>query len=250
MNTARILRVIAMVVALVTVASTAFAGGNPEAGGTGAGGSSSVGQDGREAGESNVDLEDAATAVFAGGCFWCMEEAYEKVPGVIDAVSGYAGGEEPNPEYYDVAGGRTGHTEVVRVYYDPEVVTYDELLYVFWRNVDLTDGLGQFCDRGLSYRPEIFYESDEQRDAALASRTELEESGRFSRAIAVAVSPLDIIPDDDNDGFWIAEDYHQGYYLTNSVRYTLYKEACGRVRRLVQLWGDEAGAPSFQKSEG
>lgn len=223
-------------VTLLVVAAFAFAGGTSEpsqpaqapAPGNGAG-----------------IPEGAASAVFAGGCFWCMEEAYEKVPGVYEVVSGYAGGSVSEPEYYAVVRGGTGHTEVVRVYYDASRLSYEDLLYIFWRNVDLIDGNGQFCDRGLSYRPEIFFETEEQRTTAEASRQEIVDSGRFAAPIAVNITPLDVILDDENDGFWIAEEVHQDYYLTNAVRYTLYKEACGRVRRLTQLWGDEAGAPSF-----
>jgi peptide-methionine (S)-S-oxide reductase len=177
--------------------------------------------------------ENARTAVFAGGCFWCMEEAYEKVPGVIDAVSGYTGGPEVNPSYYEVASGSTGHTEVVQVIYDPELVTYDELLYVFWRNIDLLDSGGQFCDRGSSYRTGVFYGSEEERTAAEATRQELLDSGRFTRPIATEITALDV--------FYEAEDYHQNYYETDPIRYSFYKSACGRERRLEQLWGDEAG---------
>ncbi len=204
-----------------------------------------------DAGTSPATIpEDAATAVFAGGCFWCMEEAYEKVPGVIDAVSGYAGGDVPDPEYRQVTGGSTGHYEVVRVSYDPQTVSYEDLLHVFWRNVDPLDDGGQFCDRGSSYLTGIFYETEEQRRLAQESGEELEQSGRFSREIVTEIMPLDVIPNDDNDGFWVAEDYHQDYYRANATRYRFYKESCGRVRRLEQLWGDEAGAPSYAKADG
>ena len=192
--------------------------------------------------------EDAQTAVFAGGCFWCMEEAYEKVPGVYEAVSGYAGGDVPDPGYYQVVGGGTGHAEVVRVFYDPDQLDYEDLLYVFWRNVDPLDARGQFCDRGQSYRTGIFYRTEEQKRLAEESRRELNESGRFSTDIVTRINPLDVIEGDDNDGFWRAEENHQDYYLENPVRYNSYKTACGRVRRLEQLWGDEAGAPSYQKA--
>jgi len=192
------------------------------------------------------DTEGLATAVFAGGCFWCMEEAYEQVPGVKEAVSGYAGGDVPNPGYRQVVSGTTGHYEVVRVYYDPETVTYEELLHVFWRNVDPIDPGGQFCDRGSSYLSGIFTETDEQRRLALASREEVEQSGRFTPEIVTPVLPLDVIDGDENDGFWIAEEYHQDYYRKNALQYRFYKEGCGRVRRLEQLWGDEAGAPAYQ----
>ncbi|MFW5688604.1 MAG: peptide-methionine (S)-S-oxide reductase MsrA [Spirochaetota bacterium] len=189
--------------------------------------------------------EDAATAVFAGGCFWCMEEAYEKVPGVYEAVSGYAGGDVPDPSYRQVTGGSTGHYEVVRVFYNPDELSYEDLLSIFWRNVDPLDSGGQFCDRGSSYKPAIFYRTDDQERLARESRRRLEESGRFSRPIVVEILELDAIEDDENDGFWVAEEYHQDYYLKNPVQYNFYKNGCGRVRRLEQLWGDEAGAPSF-----
>lgn len=189
--------------------------------------------------------DDAAEAVFAGGCFWCMEEAYQKVPGVYDAVSGYAGGDVPNPTYRQVVSETTGHREVVKVYYDPSRVTYEELLYVFWRNVDLVDGGGQFCDRGFSYTTAIYYMNEEQRRLAEQSKEQIEESGRFSQQIVTPIEPLDVIDADDNDGFWIAEEYHQEYYVTNPARYRFYKQGCGRVRRLQQLWGEEAEAPSL-----
>lgn len=174
----------------------------------------------------------AKTAVFAGGCFWCMEEAFEKFDGVYEAVSGYSGGTTENPTYQEVTYGNTGHTEVVQIIYDPQKLSYEDLLYIFWRNVDLLDGGGQFCDRGPSYRPAIFYGTEEERNLALANKQEIESSGRFNREIAVEITPL--------AAFWIAEGYHQDYYKTNVIRYNLYKDACGRVRRLEQLWGDEA----------
>jgi len=137
----------------------------------------------------------------------------------------------------------------VRVYYDPQTVSYEDLLYVFWRNVDPLDDGGQFCDRGSPYYTGIFYETEEQRRLAEESRDELDQSGTFSREIVTEIMPLDVIDNDDNDGFWVAEDYHQDYYRTNASRYRFYKESCGRVRRLEQLWGDEAGAPSYSKSD-
>lgn len=162
-----------------------------------------------------------------------MEEAYEKVIGVIDAVSGYAGGTVVDPSYYDVASGTTGHTEVVQVLYDPSVVAYEELLDVFWRNIDLLDAGGQFCDRGSSYRTGVFYATEAERASAEASKQKLEASGRFSLPIVTEITPLDV--------FYMAEAYHQNYYKTDAVRYQFYKSACGRVRRLEQLWGEEAG---------
>ena len=192
-------------------------------------------------------LEGAATAVFAGGCFWCMEEAFDAVRGVTEVVSGYAGGPEANPTYERVAYGLTGHTEVVRVYYDPVAVTYEELLFVFWRNVDPIDAGGQFCDRGAMYRTAVLYQTDEERILAERSRDELDASGRFNRSIVTEISPLKVIGDGDHDGFWAAEEYHQDYYLKNPLQYRSYKSACGRVRRLQQLWGSEAGAPQLAR---
>ncbi|TVQ24404.1 MAG: peptide-methionine (S)-S-oxide reductase [Spirochaetaceae bacterium] len=190
-------------------------------------------------------LPGERTAVFAGGCFWCVEEAFEKVPGVRDAVSGFAGGTFANPTYNRVLAGGTGHIEVVQVYYDPDVVTYEELLYVFWRNIDPIDEGGQFCDRGEPYRTAIFYRTADERSAALRSKEELEASGRFQQPVVTQIRPLDVLGIDGHSGFWPAEEYHQGYYLRNPVRYRFYKEACGRDRRLVQLWGAEAGAPDY-----
>jgi peptide-methionine (S)-S-oxide reductase len=189
--------------------------------------------------------DGARTAVFAGGCFWCMEEAFEPVPGVHDAVSGYAGGPEPNPVYEQVARGQTGHYEVVQVIYDPDQVSYEELLYVFWRNIDPMDAGGQFCDRGTAYLTAVFYQTDEERVLAEQSRQALEESGRLPRPIVTEIRPLNVIADDGHDGFWQAEDYHQNYYRVNPVRYRFYKESCGRARRLVQVWGGEAGGQDY-----
>jgi peptide-methionine (S)-S-oxide reductase len=238
---------VALLGAAVAFAPLAFAAGATEtpSGGPEApsGGEASSGGE-APSGERDAP-DDAATAVFAGGCFWCMEEAYEKVPGVYEAVSGYAGGEVPDPSYRQVTGGSTGHYEVVRVFYDEEQVSYADLLHVFWRNVDPIDAGGQFCDRGSSYEAAIFVRTEEQERLAEQSRQELRESGRFAQPIVVEILPLDVIPDDGNDGFWLAEEYHQGYYLENPVQYNFYKNGCGRVRRLEQLWGDEAGAPAY-----
>ena len=222
------LKVVVLTIAALFISSVTFAGGGSESGSD-----TTSTQD--EKTESTVVLstENAQTAVFAGGCFWCMEEAYEKVLGVIDAVSGYTGGTLVDPGYYDVVSGTTGHAEVVQVLYDPSVVAYEDLLDVFWRNIDLLDAGGQFCDRGSSYRTGVFYATEEERLSAEASKQELEDSGRFSRPIVTEITALDV--------FYVAEGYHQNYYKTDAVRYQFYKSACGRVRRLEQLWGDEAG---------
>jgi peptide-methionine (S)-S-oxide reductase len=172
----------------------------------------------------------ARTAVFAGGCFWCMEGPFEKLTGVSEVVSGYSGGRTVNPSYEQVTSGGTGHAEVVRVSYDPTKVSYATLLEIFWRNVDPFDGGGQFCDRGASYRPEVFVATDEERRLAEQSKATLEK--RFGRALAVRITPA--------APFYAAEGYHQDYYLRNSLRYKYYRSSCGRDNRLDQIWGAEA----------
>jgi len=168
------------------------------------------------------------TATFAGGCFWCVEEAFDAVPGVVSTTSGYTGGRVRNPTYEEVSSGTTGHVEAVQVKYDPSRVSYEELLRVFWRNIDPTDPGGQFCDRGPQYRSVIFYHDDEQRRIAERSKAELERSGRFPR-IVTEIRPA--------GPFFRAEEEHQDYYRRNPVRYRYYKFGCGRARRLAQLWG-------------
>jgi peptide-methionine (S)-S-oxide reductase len=173
-----------------------------------------------------------AVATFAGGCFWCMEPPYDKLDGVISTTAGYAGGPERNPAYRDVAGGKTGHAEVVQVIYDPARVDYETLLRVFWRNIDPFAVDRQFCDAGPQYRTAIFYHDEAQRAAAEASLAEV--AARFGEGIATRIEPV-------GDTFHAAEAYHQDYYLTNPVRYRYYRFNCGRDRRLEQIWGDEAG---------
>lgn len=174
-----------------------------------------------------------AVATFAGGCFWCMEPPYDKLPGVLSTTSGYMGGAKKNPTYEEVSGGATGHTEVVQVLYDPSKVSYEKLLDVFWVNVDPTVKDRQFCDVGSQYRTAIFVGSPEQRKAAEASKAALEKSKPFKDAI--------VTPIVDAGEFWPAEDYHQDYYQKNPVRYAYYRTGCGRDARLKQLWGDRAG---------
>ena len=168
-------------------------------------------------------------ATFAGGCFWCVEEAFEKVTGVISAVSGYTDGHVDNPTYKQVTSGRTGHTEAVEVIFDPAQVTYEQLLDVFWRNVDPTVVDRQFCDVGNQYRTGIFVHDDEQKRLAEASRKALEESKPFAGPI---VTPIAVA-----STFYPAEDYHQDYYKHNPLRYKFYKWNCGRAQRLEELWG-------------
>ena len=170
---------------------------------------------------------DTETAVFAGGCFWCVEEAFDEVAGVTETVSGYTGGHVENPTYSDVTEETSGHQEAVRVRYDPAKVTYAELLDVYWRNVDPFDPAGQFCDKGDSYRAVIFVSGDEQRKLAEASKQAVEK--RFEREVATAIQPATT--------FWPAEDYHQNYHNTNPLAYKFYKWNCGRAQRLEQVWG-------------
>lgn len=178
-----------------------------------------------------ADMEKAV-AIFAGGCFWCVESDFDKVPGVTETVSGYIGGMVDNPSYKQVTAGGTGHREAVRITYDPAVVSYRTLLDVFWHSVDPTDAGGQFCDRGHSYTTAIYAVSDEQREQAESSKAAIEASGVLAKPIAT-----DIVAAGQ---FFPAEDYHQDYYKRNSVRYTLYRYSCGRDERLKELWGDDA----------
>ena len=172
-------------------------------------------------------------AVLAGGCFWCLEHDLEKLPGVLDAESGYSGGSLRNPTYRQVSAGGTGHQEVVRVRFDPAKISYPTLLRAYWRNVDPLDGGGQFCDRGSSYRPLIFTSGAEQQQQAKASlQAAAKELGQPASSIRVLIKPL--------ERFWPAEGYHQNYAELNSVKYRYYRWACGRDRRLDQVWGAKA----------
>lgn len=167
-------------------------------------------------------------ATFAGGCFWCMEPPFDDLDGVIATVSGYMGGSVPNPTYEQVSRGGTGHAEVLQVTYDPARLTYQQLLDVYWRNVDPHDGGGQFCDRGSQYRSAIFVHSAEQRRLAEASRARL--AGQLDRPVVTTI--------DDATVFYRAEDYHQDYYRKNPLRYRYYKWSCGRENRLDAVWGN------------
>ncbi len=173
-----------------------------------------------------------ATAVFAGGCFWCMEGPFEALEGVAEVVSGYTGGPEQSPTYQQVSAGQTGHLEAVRVEYDPAVVTYEQLLDVFWRSMDPTDAGGQFADRGSQYGPAIFVSNDAERAAAERSKAALEADGPFAAPI--------VVPIVDAGAFWDAEDYHQDYYITNESHYRAYRRGSGRERFLREHWGDAA----------
>jgi peptide methionine sulfoxide reductase msrA/msrB len=179
----------------------------------------------------NETYSKFSKATFAGGCFWCVESDFEKHDGVIEAISGYAGGHSNNPTYEQVSAGGTGHTEAVQVIYDPDKVTYNELLDVFWRHVDPTDTGGQFVDRGSQYRTAIFYHDDEQKRLAEASKQKLAASGRFDKSIVTEIVKL--------DKFYEAEDYHQDYYKKSTMHYTRYRSGSGRDQFLKKIWGDE-----------
>jgi peptide-methionine (S)-S-oxide reductase len=174
-------------------------------------------------------VQGNAVATFAGGCFWCMEPPFDKLPGVLETTSGYTGGRKRNPTYEEVSAGSTGHTEAVQVRYDPTRISYDRLLEVFWRNIDPTVKDRQFCDVGSQYRAAIFVHDDAQRRAAEASRAALDRTKPFKQAI---VTPIETAGD-----FWPAEEYHQDYYVKNPLRYSYYRTGCGRDRRLAELWG-------------
>ncbi|MBW4935280.1 peptide-methionine (R)-S-oxide reductase MsrB [Marinobacter sp. F4206] len=174
---------------------------------------------------------DLAVATFAGGCFWCVEAGYEKIPGVVEAVSGYAGGDEPNPSYKQVSSGSTGHTEAVQVYYDPDQMTYEGLLQGLWRIMDPTDANGQFVDRGQQYRPAIFYHDAEQKRLAEAAKAELQASGVYEKPVVIEIVPLDT--------FYPAEKYHQDYYKKNPLRYNFYTFNSGRYQFIEKVYGED-----------
>ncbi|MCA9421242.1 MAG: peptide-methionine (S)-S-oxide reductase MsrA [Nitrospira sp.] len=182
--------------------------------------------------QGNVAAEENqyAKATFAGGCFWCMEEVYEKVDGVVSVISGYTGGHLANPTYEQVSAGGTGHTESIEVTYDPNKVTYQRLLEVFWRNVDPTTPNAQFCDHGSQYRTAIFYHDETQKKLVAESKQAVESTKSFPEPIVTEIVPI--------SAFYAAESYHQDFYKKNPVRYKFYKWNCGRTQRLEQLWGE------------
>jgi peptide-methionine (S)-S-oxide reductase len=172
-----------------------------------------------------------ARATFAGGCFWCMEPPFEKLGGVVSVTSGYTGGQKPNPTYEEVSAGATGHAEAVEIVYDPQKVSYAQLLDVFWHNVDPTQADGQFCDHGRQYRTAIFTHDEEQR--RLADESKKQVQARFPKPVLTEIVPA--------SRFYPAEEYHQDFYKRNPVRYYSYRAGCGRDRRLKELWGEAAG---------
>ncbi len=178
---------------------------------------------------SAADGKRLEKATFAGGCFWCMEEAFDKVDGVVSTLSGYTGGRKANPTYEEVSAGRTGHAESVEVMYDPTKVSYEELLEIFWHNIDPTVADRQFCDVGNQYRSAIFYHNETQKRLAEESKQKLEKSERFKAPFATQIVPA--------GPFYLAEEYHQNFHEKNPIRYKFYKYNCGRAQRLLDLWG-------------
>jgi methionine-S-sulfoxide reductase len=176
---------------------------------------------------------EAATerAIFAGGCFWCMESPFEEIPGVIEVLSGYTGGEKLDPTYKEVSAGGTGHTEAVEVLYDPKQVSYSELLDVFWMQINPTDAGGQFVDRGTQYRSGIYQLNSEQQRLAEASKQLLAQSGRFAKPVITEIVAA--------GKFYPAEEYHQDYYKKNPIRYKYYRYGSGRDKFLDQVWGTD-----------
>ena len=190
-----------------------------------------------ETGRKNIsDQQNSpAIATFAGGCFWCMEAPFEKIDGVVRVVSGYTGGTLDNPTYEQVSSGRSGHLEAVQIAYDPIKVSYEQLLTVFWRQIDPTDGGGSFVDRGPQYRSAIFYQDEAQKQAAEQSKAALAASGRYDGSIATEIIPA--------GKFYPAEDYHQDYYKKNPIRYKFYRHGSGRDQFLKKIWADEPLPP-------
>jgi peptide methionine sulfoxide reductase msrA/msrB len=179
---------------------------------------------------STASVANTQTAIFGGGCFWCLEPPFEKMNGVLDVVSGFSGGTEKNPTYGEVTSGQTGHTEVVKVTYDPTMVSYQALLETFWRQIDPTDADGQFVDRGKHYRTAIYTSTDAQMTLALQSKRQLEADQIFNGPIVTEIQPA--------GAFYPAEDYHQDYYKTNTVRYNFYRFRSGRDQFLDRTWAD------------
>lgn len=168
------------------------------------------------------------TAIFAGGCFWCLEADLDKLPGVIETISGYTGGQLTNPSYEQVSHGGTGHYESVKVIFDPTKLSYTQLLNAFWHSIDPTDASGQFCDKGDQYRSAIFYENETQKKEAEESKNQLLASGQFKQIATQIISAT---------AFYPAEEYHQNYYQKNPVRYKFYRYTCGRDKRVKEVWG-------------
>lgn len=176
--------------------------------------------------------QNKETAIFAGGCFWCVESDFDHVPGVLQTISGYTGGTLENPTYRSVTAGGSGHYEAVEITFDPNIVSYADLLNIFWRSVDPTDDGGQFCDRGDSYKTAIFTRSESQNNLAEISKEEISASGALNKTVATPILPAKT--------FYPAEDYHQNYYEKNPVRYKYYRFSCGRDAKVEKIWGEQA----------
>lgn len=189
----------------------------------------------QEKGKENMASENIITkvATFAGGCYWCTEADFEKLPGVVKVISGYAGGHKENPTYEEVSSGTTGHVEAVQVYYDPKKITYNDLLDYFWKHIDPTDAGGQFVDRGAQYRSVIFYQNEDEKRLAEESKEKLAKSGRFKKPIVTEILP--------SNKFYEAEDYHQDYYKNHPFKYKFYRSRSGRDKFLKEVWGKEMG---------
>lgn len=189
-----------------------------------------------QAGNSQESAEwverNQADAVFAGGCFWCTEADFDKLEGVHETISGYVGGHVNNPSYEQVITGTTGHYEAVRVIYDSEVISYQELVDYYWRTIDPFDAIGQFCDKGSSYRSAIFVENPEEREIAETTKAAIDDNPKFNEPVATKIL--------DQDTFWPAEEKHQNFYKKKSARYKFYREGCRRDARLEQIWGEKA----------
>lgn len=185
-----------------------------------------------QASETAPAAASLETAIFAGGCFWCTEADFDKVDGVVSTISGYTGGNLDNPTYKQVTGGNTGHYESVKISYDPQTVSYEELVEYYFRTIDPTDPDGQFCDKGSSYRTAVFVDSSDERGIVNDEIEEIENSGVLPGPVVTKVL--------EAEKFWPAEDFHQNYYKTHSVKYKFYRNGCGRDARLKELWGEEA----------
>jgi len=184
---------------------------------------------------SSFVFAETKTATFAGGCFWCMEPPFDKLDGVISTTSGYIGGDLKDPTYKQVSAGSTGHTEAVQIEYNPGKISYEELLSVFWRNIDPTTPDQQFCDRGSQYRSGIFYHDARQKQLAEESLQNINKNKPFDQPVVTEISTATT--------FYPAEEYHQDYYLKNPLRYKYYRFACGRDSRLEELWGAPKSQP-------
>ncbi|MBF2058054.1 MAG: peptide-methionine (S)-S-oxide reductase MsrA [Cyanobacterium sp. T60_A2020_053] len=177
-----------------------------------------------------VNAQTIAKATFAGGCFWCMEQPFDELDGVISTTSGYTGGDFPNPTYHEVSRGITGHTEAVQIEYNPKKVSYQKLLEVFWRNIDPTVKNRQFCDVGTQYRSGIFYHNDQQKE--LAEKTKQDVKKQLKTTIFTEITPA--------EKFYPAEEYHQNYYIKSALLYKYYRFGCGRDKRLTEIWGKKS----------